>query len=471
MPRSTIEPEGVVTRLRTKSKMSRPFSRFLEDQYGLTTKTSVVDVCSLRQLPAVQDFGVGVVVGSSGSGKSTTLRKFKPAIHLQARWTAGKSVMEHFASAEEAEELLFAVALNNIPDWRQSYDKLSTGQKFRADIARLLVIIKRQAKGLNRGRQTPKYFLIDEFASTLDTNSAKAIAYRLHRFVKKHQVKGIVLGTLNEDILPFLRPDWVLYTDTCKYEKQPAWPKVSLQIKMVHIRGAIMQEWRRFQRFHYLSHGFTTASRCFLVYCNGEICGFHCCVRNMRPKNFIIAHRTVVLPAFQGFGIGSAIHELMGAYVKRISRDKMKFRVITSHKLVVASMLGKSCPTASGSRNEEGQHRLTQRCAALSAEQCGVCTSCTGRKKCAPIRKHADPPKGEVAFPVKQVLWNPIYVAKQVNDDKDAPDRYYSRGKRTMNNFQYVGPAYSRKGKLENVFLKSPEKHKKCVLRRTIHLR
>ena len=55
----------------------------------------------------------------------------------------------------------------------------------------------------------------------------------------------------------------------------------------------------------------------------------------MNPPNLIFAHRTVVRPEYQGFGIGDAVHALLGAYVK--SRG-MRFRVHTSHPKVRRAM-------------------------------------------------------------------------------------------------------------------------------------
>ena len=83
------------------------------------------------------EFGIGLIVGPSGSGKSSILRQLNLK-EDEFNWDSNKAIASHFGSYEEASEKLSAVALNSIPDQLKPYQTLSTGQKFRAHMSRAL---------------------------------------------------------------------------------------------------------------------------------------------------------------------------------------------------------------------------------------------------------------------------------------------------------------------------------------------
>jgi len=141
-------------------------------------------------------FGIGVIVGSSGSGKSTILKQF--GLEDEPIWNDNKSIVSHFDSPDDAINKLGSVGLNSIPSWYKPYSVLSNGEKFRADLARK---IKSNA-------------VIDEYTSVVDRNVAKAASVSLSKYVKNNKLENIVLSTCHHDILDWLEPDWVLDTDT-----------------------------------------------------------------------------------------------------------------------------------------------------------------------------------------------------------------------------------------------------------------
>jgi ABC-type transport system involved in cytochrome bd biosynthesis fused ATPase/permease subunit len=145
------------------------------------------------------NFKLGVIVGSSGSGKSTLLKKF--GFEDTPVWDNSKSIISHFSSPDEAINKMGAVGLNTIPSWYKSYDVLSNGEKFRADLA----------------RKIKSHAVIDEFTSVVDRNAAKAASVSLGRFLKNNDVTNIVLATCHRDILDWLEPDWVIDTDTGEF--------------------------------------------------------------------------------------------------------------------------------------------------------------------------------------------------------------------------------------------------------------
>lgn len=142
-------------------------------------------VPSLPPLPV--DFQIGLIVGPSGSGKSTLLRTtFGPPAVVP--WEEGKAVVSHFESIEDAIERLGAVGLNNTRAWLQPYHTLSTGEQFRADLAR--------AVGSNVS--------LDEFTSTVNREAARAGSCALGRFIRERGFKSVVIATCHADVEPWL---------------------------------------------------------------------------------------------------------------------------------------------------------------------------------------------------------------------------------------------------------------------------
>jgi ABC-type ATPase with predicted acetyltransferase domain len=141
-------------------------------------------------------FKLGVIVGSSGSGKSTILKKF--GLEQNPIWEPNKSIVSHFKTPDEAINKLGSVGLNSVPSWYKPYSVLSNGEKFRADLA----------------RKIKSNVVIDEFTSVVDRAVAKAASVSLSRYIKNNGLENIILSTCHRDILEWLEPDWVLYTDT-----------------------------------------------------------------------------------------------------------------------------------------------------------------------------------------------------------------------------------------------------------------
>jgi len=150
-----------------------------------------------KSLP--QTFKLGVIVGGSGTGKSTLLKSFgQENVPI---WDSNKSILSHFENPNEAINKLGAVGLNTIPSWYKSYDVLSNGEKFRADLSRKII----------------SGAVIDEFTSVVDRNVAKAASVSLSRYMKNNDISNVVLATCHRDILEWLKPDWVIDTDTGEF--------------------------------------------------------------------------------------------------------------------------------------------------------------------------------------------------------------------------------------------------------------
>ena len=112
-----------------------------------------------------EEFGIGVIYGSSGSGKTSILNQYGKETKIE--WDNNKSVASHFDSVEDAIERLGAVGLNTVPTWAKPRHVLSNGEGFRCDLARRL--------GSN--------IVIDEFTSVVNRDVAKSCSLSLSKYV------------------------------------------------------------------------------------------------------------------------------------------------------------------------------------------------------------------------------------------------------------------------------------------------
>lgn len=143
-----------------------------------------------------EDFSVGLIVGSSGSGKSLLLKEFGQAEDLP-HWE-NKAIASHFSSYEDAESRLMGAGLNSVPIWLAPYNILSNGQKYRADMARKL--------------ESGACF--DEFTSVIDRDTSRSLANSIKKYIKHQKLTGVVFACPHHDIEEYLEPDWTYDTDT-----------------------------------------------------------------------------------------------------------------------------------------------------------------------------------------------------------------------------------------------------------------
>jgi len=154
--------------------------------------------------PPDYSFSIGLIVGASGSGKTTILKEFYGHKEQLIDWNPNKAIISHFDSPEEATEKLFAAGLASVPTLCKPFHVLSTGEQYRATVARIL-----------KDNMT-----IDEFTSTVNRETAKSLSVALKKYVNKKNLKNIVIASCHTDIIDFLSPDWVFVCDTGLFEKK-----------------------------------------------------------------------------------------------------------------------------------------------------------------------------------------------------------------------------------------------------------
>lgn len=237
----------------------------------------------LPDLP--DDWGIGVIVGGSGSGKSTLLRELgEPEAPT---WSSAETVADHLG--DDAVERLYAVGLSSVPTWLKTYDVLSNGEKFRADLAR----------ALRDGA------LIDEFTSVVDRNVAKAASRSLGKYVRAGKVRRIVLATVHRDVLPWLEPDWVIDTDAGLWSIHPR-ECLHRSDMVADVYEVDRSMWAHFMGHHYLTDGLHPFARCYLAVVSGSPVAFAAAIPfpHGRISNGWRGTRLVTFPDFQGLGVG-----------------------------------------------------------------------------------------------------------------------------------------------------------------------
>ena len=246
------------------------------------------------------DFEIGLIVGSSGSGKSTILKeRFGEEEHIE--WDNHKAIASHFNSFQEASEKFGAVGLNSIPTWLKPYNVLSNGEKFRADMARRL---KSGA-------------VVDEFTSVVNRDVAISCSCSIEKYIRNNHLKNIVFCSCHDDIIPYLQPTWIYNTDKHEFHNGRYLQRPKLELRVYQCDKSM---WNMFKKYHYLSGELNSASVCYVAVLNNRPVAFMAlltlCGRDV--KHAWREHRVVVLPDFQGMGIGNKMSEMIAqGYIEK----------------------------------------------------------------------------------------------------------------------------------------------------------
>jgi len=265
------------------------------------------------------------ITGDSGSGKSVLLKalekdirqdmelssiniaEIKPELNKPLIETVGKTL-------EEALELLSRVGLNDAFLFLRTYEQLSDGQKYRYKIAKMI----------ESGAQ---FWIMDEFAATLDRDTAKIVAYNLQKLARQ-QGKAVLAATTHKDLFHDLNPSVYIYKkfgkeiDIRYYPNEPA--KECTLAKEMRIEEGTTADWKKLAGFHYRSHKIAAPRKIFSLKRGEELCGVivycypppTCFGRrlalpkmNMKELNqkLSIITRVVVHPKYRTIGLGTKL--------------------------------------------------------------------------------------------------------------------------------------------------------------------
>jgi ABC-type ATPase involved in cell division/GNAT superfamily N-acetyltransferase len=237
------------------------------------------------------DWKIGVVVGPSGSGKTSIGRRLfgDEAFYEPAGWRDDAPIVDCIAPGGDFNEVtgaLAAVGLGTVPTWLRPYPVLSNGEKFRADLARII-------------SEAPAKVVVDEFTSVVDRQIAQIGALAFQKAWRRTGGQAVLLSC-HYDILDWLEPDWVFDTRSGEFQRGSLWRRPRLELE-VHETSSCY--WALFEPHHYLKLPKMVAARYFVGFINGEPV-VHLGVAPRLEVNATRACRMVVMPEWQGAGVG-----------------------------------------------------------------------------------------------------------------------------------------------------------------------
>lgn len=240
------------------------------------------------------DWQIGVVVGPSGSGK-TSIGKLVfggEDRFWQPEWPGDKPIIDAIGPSGDFNDVtaaLGSVGLGTVPTWLRPYPVLSNGEKFRADLARLI-------------SDAPAEAVVDEFTSVVDRQIAKIGALAFAKSWRRLKGSKVVLLTPHYDVLEWLEPDWIFDTATRQFAAGRSLRRPKFELQIWQTDGSL---WRLFEPHHYLKLPMMVGAKYYVATVDGELVahmGVSTVVKGKEAE--ARACRLVVMPEWQGAGVG-----------------------------------------------------------------------------------------------------------------------------------------------------------------------
>lgn len=283
------------------------YTKYVYESYDIQNKefTSVDINYQLDNLDSFE-WNIIVIFGGSGSGKTSILKNigdiktpiFKNDISLISNF--------NWLEPKDATHLLTSVGLSSVPTWLRPFSSLSNGEQYRATIAYL---ISRAKDG--------EIILIDEFTSVVNRDVAKSMSFAIQKYIRR-QNKRVIFASCHYDIFEWLMPDYVLSPEKGGVLEKGEWlrqGKPSIELSVHRCKPKV---WDLFKKHHYLSEDVNNAYIFLLFELNNKPIAI-CVIGYYSGYNLKLSFREsriVVLPDYQGMGIGSKISEFVAGIVK-----------------------------------------------------------------------------------------------------------------------------------------------------------
>ena len=234
---------------------------------------------------------IGVIVGPSGSGKTSAGRALwgAGAVWNPDDWPPNKPIVDAIAPKGDFDRVtaaLSAVGLGDVPAWLRPFRVLSNGERFRANLARLVC-------------EAPARVVVDEFSSVVDRQIARIGSLAFQKAWRRAGGQAVLLSC-HYDIVDWLEPDWVFDTARGEYSGRGLWRRPTFDLEIFETNWRF---WPLFEPHHYLKIPRMIAATNYVGVVNGEpVC--HVAASPQFQVGMMRACRLVVMPEWQGAGVG-----------------------------------------------------------------------------------------------------------------------------------------------------------------------
>jgi ABC-type lipoprotein export system ATPase subunit/GNAT superfamily N-acetyltransferase len=292
------------------------YTEYVYESFDIQNKeeSKVLIESNLENLP--DEWNIGVVYGGSGTGKTTILKHYFKKEIDKSYFDNEKSLISNFDWLEpnEATQLLSSIGLSSVPTWLRPYNTLSNGEQYRANLAYMI----------GKASQN-EVILVDEYTSVVDRDVAKAMSNALQKYIRKNN-KKIVLASCHFDIMEWLQPDWIYSPQKGRLEIAPRLRRPEIKLEIFRCR---YETWKIFKQHHYLTEDLNKAAINYLVLWNDKPVGFIAIlpfpgVGDSKTRRI---SRIVILPDYQGLGIGKKIIDYISSLYSKID-SQMFIRTI-----------------------------------------------------------------------------------------------------------------------------------------------
>jgi ABC-type lipoprotein export system ATPase subunit len=264
-----------------------------------------------------KEWQIGVIVGKSGTGKSTIARELFADYFFTPKYKA-KCVIDDFPKMDSTElfNTLSSVGFSSPPSWLKPYTVLSNGEKMRVDLAR--AICEKKA-----------VIVFDEYTSVVDREVAQLGSFALQKAVRRQNKKFIAV-TCHYDVIDWLEPDWIFSTDSMEYQyTRGLVRRPKIEIEVYEARGF----WEIFRRYHYLTHNIHNGSRQYVAFYNDNPIGLAAYLHTPYQYGSIMkGHRLV--------GLAKKLQNIVAG---ELSKKHKKIDFTTSQKGFAKSCLYDPC--------------------------------------------------------------------------------------------------------------------------------
>jgi GNAT superfamily N-acetyltransferase len=229
---------------------------------------------------------------------------------------------------------LSAVGLGTVPSWLRPFHVLSMGERFRAEMARIII-------------DEPEAIVVDEFTSVVDRQIARIGAAAFAKAWRR-RTGQVVLLSCHRDIEEWLCPDWILDTEDYSYRRGclQRRPQITLSVYATNWRP-----WAFFEPHHYLKLPHMIGATNYVALHRGEPVA-HVAVATTTGLKSARMCRLVVMPEWQGAGVGLAfINHVAGMWLAGNNRYSKPITTVfqTSHPGMAAALAKRLAPVAAAS--------------------------------------------------------------------------------------------------------------------------